>query len=88
MEIYLPCAGILGSVVWSGTEIPHSQGIPPYLYIEHMDMGPSISCLHMSPRLSASPRISVPPASTSPPFLPVWMNVASLMPWLLDSYAA
>ena len=39
---YLPGTGILDWVDWCGTETPHSQDIPPQIFI-HMGVGPSCS---------------------------------------------
>ena len=66
--------------MWAAA-IPPSQGIFLDFYPPHMGMGLPILCFRMSPRVFASLCLSV-----SPPLLPVWMSVASLIPWLLDFY--
>ena len=43
-----------------------------------------------SPTQSSGPRLAISPVHPgcqSPPLLPVWMNVSSLTPWLLDFHA-
>ena len=74
MGIYLPGAGTLGWVFWSGAGITCSQGIPPNFFPPHMNVRPPI----------VLPLCNF----TSPPFLPIWMNVASLNPWMLDFHTA
>ena len=64
--------GTLSWVVWSGAGIPRSRGIPPNFHPRHMD----VRLLHSTP------------LHMSLPLLPVWMNVASLNPWLSDFHTA
>ena len=85
--ISLPGAGTLGCTVWPGAGITCSQGIPPEFYPPHMNVGLSIllrpSPLHAVLHLGASP-----PISATLPLLPIYMNVASLNPWLLCFHTA
>ena len=74
------CAGTLGSVVC----------LAPQLFL--------LVCLQSNVGLPSPPAIALPipvlqplpcresspPGCPSPPLLPVWMNVSSLTPWLLD----
>ena len=87
MSLYLPGAGTLGCAVWPGAGITHSQGIPPDFYLPYMNVGLPVLIplllqpppLHVIPHLLASlPHLWVSD------LLPVWMNVASLNPWLSD----
>ena len=39
MGTYLPGAGTLGWVVWSGARVHRSGGIPPNFYPPHVDVG-------------------------------------------------
>ena len=82
MGIYFPDAGTLGFVVWLGAGISHSQGIPTDLFTTHK-CGTICSTTATSQHHTVSPCISV-----TPPLLPIWMNVASLNPWLLDFHIA
>ena len=65
--------GTLSWVVWYGTGIPHSWGIPTNFYPPHVGVGRFILHFHVS---------------DPPSLLPVWRNVISLIPWLLDFHAA
>ena len=72
----------LDCAVWPGAGIAHSPGSPPNFYPLHVNVGlpiPLPPLLHATLSLRASPSIS-----TSPPLLHIWMNVASLKPWLSD----
>ena len=42
MGVYLPSAGTLGWVVWPRARIAHSLGIPPNIYLTHVNVVPSI----------------------------------------------
>ena len=95
MGTYLPSNGILGWVVWSGTGIPCSWGIPPNFYPPSLKVGPPF--LHLSVPLCIFTHLhlySFPPlhaslwVSTSLTFLHIWMNVPSLNRWLLDFHTA
>ena len=79
MGTYLPGSGSLGWAVSCRSVITHSQGIPPNFYLPHVDVGPP-----SVPWLCASPCCASPHVTASPPLLPIWINVASLNPWLLD----
>ena len=84
MGIYLPGTGTLGCVVWPGSGILHSWGIPPDFYPPHVNVGQTIPLpLHAPLSLCTSA-----PIPTSLPLLPVWMNVATLNPWLSDFHTA
>ena len=59
----------LGSLVWGG-----DLSLPLYLsrfLSTTRGLGPPIPCIHASPSVSESPSL-----------LPIWINVASLIPWL------
>ena len=80
-EIYVPGAGNLGCAVWSGAGLNCSPDIPP-------DFSTTREC-GTSHTYSATASTSLP--HTTPLRLfshltlqPIWMNVASLNPWLLD----
>ena len=76
MGTYPPFTGPLGLVVWPGTGILHSQGIPLIVYLPNIDVGLPIT-------------VSTPLHPLCiPPFLPIWINVASLNPWILDFHTA
>ena len=79
MGVYLPGAGTLGCAVCPGAGIAHSQGVPPDFYLPHVNVGLPLPPL---PLLLCPPHLF--PNSVSPPLLPVWMNMASLHPWLSD----
>ena len=64
-------------MAWSGAGIPHSWGNPSHFYPPHLDMGWPVPRLHNSPHLSVFLLL-----------VPLWMNVASLNPWLLDFHTA
>ena len=81
MGVYLPGAGTLGCVVWAGAGIACCQGIPPDFYPPYVNVRPFV--LWATLRLCASL-----PVSVTPPLLPIWMNVASLNPWLSDFHRA
>ena len=90
MGTYFPGTGTLGWVIWSGAGIPHSQVVPPGFCLPQREVGPPTFppfCaslpLHASPPLQASSR-----SSASLSLLPIWINVASLNPWLLDFHTA
>ena len=83
MGIYLPRAGALGCGVWPGAGIACSQGNPPSFYPPYLNVGLS-NPLSPPPLHSTPPLCASLPVSTTLPFLPVWMNVASLIPWLSD----
>ena len=86
MGIYLPGAGTLVSAVWPWAGIACSQGIPTDFYPPQMNVGmPNLLPLplYATPCLCTSP-----PVSTSLLLLPIWMNVASLNPWLLVFHTA
>ena len=86
-KAYLPGTGTLGYAVGPGAGIARSPGNTPNFYSSHVNVGlPSLLLLHATP---LDPHLSSPlPLSTSPHLLPVWMNVASLNPWLLDFHIA
>ena len=48
MGTYLPGTGTPDWVVWCGTGIPCSRGVPPDFYPPHVDVGPPVPCLHVS----------------------------------------
>ena len=75
--------GTLGWVVWCGAGIPCFRGITPDINPPHVGVAPPVPHLQTSQRLSASQHLSV-----SPTLLPVWMNVASLIPWLSNFHIA
>ena len=75
--VYLPGAGTLGCAVWPGVGLTHSQGMFPDFYPSHVDGGPPLPIPPLPP-----PPLCTTHLLTSPPLLPVWMNVASLNPWL------
>ena len=79
MGTYLSGARTLGWVIWIGAGASHSHGIPPNFYLPSVGVGPPI--LH----LCASVPLHI---SVSLPLLPVWMDVASLIPWLSDFHTA
>ena len=85
MGIYLLGAGTLACAVWSWAGIVSSQDIPHDFYLPLTTVELPVPIL-LPPCLSAPHYVSLPlcPCSTSLPLLPVWMNVASLNPWLLD----
>ena len=86
MGIYLPGAGTLGSVVQPGAGIAHSQGIPLNFYPPYVNVGSSVP---PPLPLSAPPHLFTSlTAFTVPPLLLIWINVASLNPWLLDIHTA
>ena len=60
-----------------------SEVLRPYFptWVVHSVSLPSCSCWSTSHRLAAS---LLCPSCLSPPFLPVWMNISSLTPWLSD----
>ena len=75
MGIHLHGAGILGSMVWPRAEITCSQGTP------HVNVGSPV----LPPPFCTTPHLCAsPPTSVSLPFLPGWMNVASLNLWYSD----
>ena len=82
---YLPGAGTLGCVVWPGAGIAGSQGIPPDFYLPRVNVGLSIPLLLQLPLHATLP---LRPVSVTQPLLCIWMNVASLNPWLLDFHTA
>ena len=69
IEALFPCAGTLGCSVC----LAPLWFLLVYLYAK---VG--------QPSLPAACCESSPPGCPSPPLLPVWMNVSSLTPWLLD----
>ena len=77
MGIYLPGTGTLGYADWSGAGFAGSQGILPNFYPPHVNVGPPIlPPLHAIAHLHHFT------------LLPVWVNVASLNPWLSDFHTA
>ena len=67
-------------MVWSGAGISCSQDIPPDFYPSYINVGPPVP-----PLLHDTLHLFTPlHAPTSLPLLHIWMNVASLNPWLLD----
>ena len=82
-RIYLHDTGTLGCVVWPEAGIALSKGIPPDFYPPHMNVGLPVPLL-LPPLCTIPCLCASPPASMTLPILPVWMNVASLNPWLLD----
>ena len=79
MRLLFPGAGTLGYAVWPGVGIACAQSIPPDSYPPRVNVGQFI----LLPPLHATP-YPLCPDSLALPLLPVWMNVASLNPWLLD----
>ena len=84
VRLYLPGPGTLGCTVWSGAGIAGSPGIPPNSYQTH-----KIFINFMNVGVPVLPLLSLHAAShplctgtLSLPLLPIWMNVASLKPWL------
>ena len=72
-------AGTLGCVVWPGAVIIFSQGIRPDLYVDMgLSIAPPLLPLSTTGHLHASGSLGLHP------LLPIWMNVASSSPWLLD----
>ena len=89
MGIYLPGTGTLGCVVWPGAGITHPQDIPPNFYLPHMNVGPPVPVLLLPPSLCATLYLLTSlSAPASPSFLPIWMNVSSLSPWLWEFHTA
>ena len=86
MEVYLCGAETLGCVVWPGASIAYSQGIPPNFYPPHISVRPSVPLLPPLPPCTAPHPLF--PGSATALLLPVWMNVASLNPWLSDFHTA
>ena len=76
-------AGTLHCAMWSGAGITHSLGIPPDFYPPCVSVGPHILQLPLLLPLCTIPHHLVPGSPTLP-LLPVWINMASLHPWLLD----
>ena len=74
VRLYLPGAGTLGCLVWTGAKITNSQDIPPNFNPPYVNVEPSIP----------PPPHPLCPGPPPPPVLLVWMNVASLNPWLSD----
>ena len=77
MSLYYPSPGTLGCAVWPGVGLTHSQGMFPDFYPSHVDGGPPLPIPPLLP-----PPLCTTHLLSSPPLLPVWMNVASLNPWL------
>ena len=77
MRIYLPGTGTLGCVLWPWAQIAHSQ------VIHHTWKW---DCPFHCPFLCMPQCISLPPhlSLCLHHLLPIWTNVASLNPWLLD----
>ena len=84
MRIYLPTTGTLGSTVQPGAGITLSPGIPPHVFSTTCERGPTCSTSHHR-HLTTTTACRLAPAP-SPTLLPVWMNIVSLYPWLLDSH--
>ena len=80
MGTYLPGTETLGWVVWSGTGIPRSWGTPDDFYQPHVDVGLPVP--DFTPFCATPPPLPLH-GSVHLPLLPIWMNVASLNPWLL-----
>ena len=80
-DALFPSTGTLGYAVWPGARIACSQSIPPNFYAPHVNVGPFIPLLPLLPPLWCHAMSSVLP---SLPPLPIWMNMTSLNPWLLD----
>ena len=76
-------ARTMGCAFWPGVGITHSQGIPHHFYPAHMNAGPTVPLL-----LPFCPIPPICPISETLPFLPIWMDMASLNPWLLDFHTA
>ena len=74
MGICLPSAWPLGCVVWPGSGMALSQGVPPNFYPPHVNVGPSV-LLPPSPLCTTSGLLTSLPISASPLLLPVWVNV-------------
>ena len=87
-EALFPCTGTLGCVVCLVPQLflrvyLHTNVGPPSLQSAAL-MGPPAAALP-APVLQPLPCLgSSLPSCLSPPILPVWMNVSSLTPWLLD----
>ena len=73
MGICLPCAVIVGCVVWPCAGIGCSQRYPSYLFAATSTNAATFLC-----------HAAFPPVSGTLPLLPVWMSVSSLSPWWLD----
>ena len=84
MRASLPGAGTLGCMVWPGAGIAGPQAIPPDFYPPRVNVGPSIP-LPPEPPLCTTWLLC--PVSATPPLPPIWMNVASLNPWLSVPYS-
>ena len=82
MAIYFPGTGTLSCAVCPGTWIVCSQGISHNFYPPHGNMGQLVP---LSPPLLTTLCLCTSwDVFTTSPLLPIWMNVASLHPWLLD----
>ena len=79
MRLYFPGTRTLGCAVWSGAGFTCSQGIPSDLYSTTYECRTVCSRCHCT--ATSHPLHS---GSLCLPFLPIWMNLASLNPWLLD----
>ena len=86
MGIYFPGPRTMGLIVWSGLGSFASE-VSLLIFLQHTWMCITHS---VSPCLSMSLRVSMPLWASLRlyPFLCIWMNVASLNPWLLDFYLA
>ena len=82
MGMSVPGTGTLGCVVWPGAVIVSSQGIPLDFYPPHVHMGLSIAPPLLP--LSTTGHLHASGSLGLHPLLPIWMNVASSTPWLLD----
>ena len=78
MGIYFSHAGTLGCAICPRAAMALFQGIPPNFYPPYVNVGSSVLPLplplHVTAFLHTSPLVSA-----TPPLLPVWMNVASLI---------
>ena len=74
-----------GLCSWPGAEIPHSQGVPPDFYQLHVNWHCPYCCCHCP--LSGTTPCPLCHGSLALPLLSVWMNMASLNPWLLDFHS-
>ena len=86
LGIYLSSTGTLGCVLWPGVGMTCSQGIPPDVYPPRVIVG--LPFLPPLPLCTTPCLLLSTPFSLSPSFLSIWMNVASLYPWLSDFHTA
>ena len=87
MGFIFPSTGTLSCVVWPGAGISCPQDVS-LIFIHHTWMWDCVFgellLLSHSHWLAVDTLCPLHPSSPFPPFLPVWMNIASLNPWLLD----